>query len=71
MIYILQVTRMLPGGLHVIGIFAAGPPDQMKNAQVKLRQVCIHGSFDFFLYKMQILVVKKIKIQIKIQTIHN
>ena len=32
---------MLPGGLDIVGIFAAGPPDQMKAAQIKLRQVCV------------------------------
>ncbi|XP_038063585.1 protein odr-4 homolog [Patiria miniata] len=34
-----QVTRMLPGGLGVMGVFALAPPDAMKSAQAKLRQV--------------------------------
>ncbi|KAK2143606.1 hypothetical protein LSH36_826g00020 [Paralvinella palmiformis] len=33
-----QVTRMLPGGLDILGIFASAPPDVMKNIQAKLRQ---------------------------------
>ena len=41
-----QVQRMLPGGLDVMGIFAFAPPDMMKDAQVKLRQVlyAVHKS---------------------------
>ena len=34
-----QVLRLLPGGMDVLGIFAMAPPDMMKAAQVKLRQV--------------------------------
>ena len=34
-----QVLRMLPGGLDVIGLFAVSPPDGMKVAQPKLRQL--------------------------------
>lgn len=33
-----QVLRMLTGGLHILGVFAYGPPDVMKNAQVMLRK---------------------------------
>ena len=35
-----QVTRMLPGGLNVIGIFAVAPGEMLKDSQSKLRQVC-------------------------------
>ncbi|XP_022111460.1 protein odr-4 homolog isoform X2 [Acanthaster planci] len=34
-----QVTRMLPGGLGVTGVFALAPPEMMRSAQAKLRQV--------------------------------
>lgn len=34
-----QVTRMLPGGMDVLGLYAVGPPDLMAAAQTKLRQV--------------------------------
>jgi len=34
-----QVTRMLMGGFDVIGIFVCAKPDDMKNAQTKLRQI--------------------------------
>ncbi|XP_071802072.1 protein odr-4 homolog [Asterias amurensis] len=34
-----QVTRMLPGGLGVMGVFAMAPPNAMNDAQPKLRQV--------------------------------
>lgn len=34
-----QVTRMLPGGMDVLGLYAVGPPDEMAAAQTKLRQV--------------------------------
>ncbi|XP_072017946.1 protein odr-4 homolog [Amphiura filiformis] len=34
-----QVTRMLPGGLSITGIYAYASGDVMKNAQAKLRQV--------------------------------
>lgn len=34
-----QVSRMLTGGLDVIGIFAFGPTDMLSNSQTKLRQL--------------------------------
>lgn len=34
-----QVTRMLPGGIDVIGIFVVAPPKMTQPAQSKLRQV--------------------------------
>ena len=34
-----QVTRMLPGGLHVMGIFALAPPNMMSSSQAKFRQI--------------------------------
>jgi hypothetical protein len=34
-----QVRRMLLGGFDIIGIFACAKPDELKNAQTKLRQV--------------------------------
>ncbi|CAL1547620.1 unnamed protein product [Lymnaea stagnalis] len=34
-----QVSRMLPGGLNVIGLFAIAPPVMLKNSQSKLRQM--------------------------------
>lgn len=34
-----QVTRMLPGGLDVIGIFAVAPTNMLKDSQAKLRQI--------------------------------
>ncbi|XP_059175326.1 protein odr-4 homolog [Physella acuta] len=34
-----QVSRMLPGGLSVIGLFAIAPPVMLKNAQSKLKQM--------------------------------
>lgn len=34
-----QVTRMLPGGMDILGLYAVGPPDEMAAAQTKLRQV--------------------------------
>ncbi|KAJ8321323.1 hypothetical protein KUTeg_001181 [Tegillarca granosa] len=41
-----QVTRMLPGGLDVIGIFAVAPPTMMQSSQNTLRKVmfAIHKS---------------------------
>ncbi|KAK7094511.1 hypothetical protein V1264_006064 [Littorina saxatilis] len=41
-----QVTRMLPGGLDVIGIFAVAPSAMLKDSQAKLRQLiyAIHKS---------------------------
>jgi len=30
---------MLPGGLHVMGIFALAPPNMMSSSQAKFRQV--------------------------------
>ncbi|XP_061171234.1 protein odr-4 homolog [Saccostrea echinata] len=34
-----QVTRMLPGGIDVIGLFVVAPPKMMQAAQSKLRQI--------------------------------
>ncbi|XP_075553946.1 protein odr-4 homolog isoform X2 [Dermacentor variabilis] len=34
-----QVTRMLPGGMDVLGLFAVGTPEELAAAQPKLRQV--------------------------------
>lgn len=34
-----QVTRMLPGGIDVIGLFVVAPPKMMQQAQPKLRQM--------------------------------
>uniref|UniRef100_A0A0B6ZY96 Protein odr-4 homolog n=1 Tax=Arion vulgaris TaxID=1028688 RepID=A0A0B6ZY96_9EUPU len=34
-----QVSRMLPGGLSVVGLFAIAPPAMLKNSQGKLRQM--------------------------------
>uniref|UniRef100_A0A6B0VBJ4 Putative olfactory receptor 4-like protein n=1 Tax=Ixodes ricinus TaxID=34613 RepID=A0A6B0VBJ4_IXORI len=34
-----QVTRMLPGGIDVLGLFAVGPPDALAAAHIQLRQV--------------------------------
>lgn len=34
-----QVTRMLPGGMDVLGLFAVGAPEELAAAQPKLRQV--------------------------------
>lgn len=34
-----QVTRMLPGGMDVLGLFAVGTPDELAAVQTKLRQV--------------------------------
>ncbi|RUS79338.1 hypothetical protein EGW08_012892 [Elysia chlorotica] len=34
-----QVTRMLPGGLNVVGLFAIAPPAMLKSVQAKLRQM--------------------------------
>lgn len=34
-----QVTRMLPGGIDVIGVFVVAPPKMTQPAQAKLRQV--------------------------------
>ncbi|KAK3577682.1 hypothetical protein CHS0354_028693 [Potamilus streckersoni] len=34
-----QVSRMLPGGLDVIGVFAMAPPAMMQSSQTKLRQI--------------------------------
>ncbi|CAN7944717.1 unnamed protein product [Ixodes hexagonus] len=34
-----QVTRMLPGGIDVLGLFAVGTPDALAAASIKLRQV--------------------------------
>lgn len=34
-----QVSRMLTGGLDVIGVFAFGPPDMLAKSQTKLRQL--------------------------------
>ncbi|XP_005103652.1 protein odr-4 homolog [Aplysia californica] len=34
-----QVSRMLPGGLSVVGLFAIAPPAMLKAAQTKLRQM--------------------------------
>lgn len=34
-----QVSRMLPGGLYVLGVFLVSPPDQAKEAQNTLRQL--------------------------------
>lgn len=41
-----QVTRMLTGGLDVVGIFALAPPNMMQSSQTKLRQILfsIHKS---------------------------
>lgn len=41
-----QVMRMLPGGLTVMGIYAAGPEDELANSQSKLRQIL------FAIYKL-------------------
>ncbi|GFR78798.1 Odr-4-like protein [Elysia marginata] len=34
-----QVTRMLPGGLNVVGLFVIAPPAMLKSSQAKLRQM--------------------------------
>ncbi|XP_070532756.1 protein odr-4 homolog isoform X2 [Ptychodera flava] len=34
-----QVSRMLPGGISIIGVFALAPPDMMNKSQAKLRQI--------------------------------
>ncbi|ELU02910.1 hypothetical protein CAPTEDRAFT_220721 [Capitella teleta] len=34
-----QVKRMLPGGLDIIGVYAAGSPDVISNAQYKLKRI--------------------------------
>ncbi|KAH6948093.1 hypothetical protein HPB50_022818 [Hyalomma asiaticum] len=34
-----QVTRMLPGGMDVLGLFAVGAPEELAAAQPKLRQL--------------------------------
>ena len=36
---LIQVLRMLPGGLDIVGVFALAPPAMMQVAQAKLRQV--------------------------------
>nr|KAG5689612.1 hypothetical protein BaRGS_032370 [Batillaria attramentaria] len=39
MAFLLQVTRMLPGGLDVIGLFVVAPAQMLKDSQAKLRQM--------------------------------
>ncbi|XP_064616392.1 protein odr-4 homolog isoform X2 [Liolophura sinensis] len=43
-----QTTKMLPGGMSVIGLFAIAPPKMMEASQAKLRQLlyAVHRSVD-------------------------